>query len=132
MADSGFGVAITFQTGFFAEILSVDPPNMTRAAITTTHSATSGGKATFIPSDIVDMGEMTVEMAFDPEEDPPIDAAAETVTLSYPVKAGDTNPATWVFSGFMTSYQPTVPIDDRMTARAVIKVSGDITVTAGS
>lgn len=130
MADSGFGVTITFSSSFFAEILSVDPPSMSRAAIDTTHSGTSGGKATFIPSDIIDMGECNVEIAFNPSTDPPIDAVLETVTITFPISSGGMTAATWAFSGFMTNYTPTVPIDDRMTARCTLKVTGDITVTA--
>ena len=30
MADSGFGTTITFSSGFFAEILSVDGPDLSR------------------------------------------------------------------------------------------------------
>ena len=132
MADSGFGTTITFSSGFFAEILSVDPPSMERAAIATTHSTTTGGKATFIPSDITDYGEIGVEIAYNPSTDPPIDAAVETCTITFPIPAGGSTAATWAISAFMTNFTPTVPIDDRMTARATLKCTGDITVSAGS
>ena len=132
MADSGFGVSITFSSTFFAEILSVNPPSLSRAPIETTHSSTTNGRATFIPSDIIDNGEIEVEMGFIPGTEPPIGSAAETITITYPTPAGGMTGATAAFSGFLTSFTPTVPIDDRMTARATIKVSGAITYTAAT
>lgn len=132
MADAGTGVTITFSSGFCAEIRNVDPPRMNRPALETTHSTTSGGKRTFIPSDLTDMGEASVDLLFNPSTDPPIDAVAETVTITYPIPSGGMTAATWAFSGFMTDYSPSVPYDDIMTATATLKVSGDVTVTAGT
>lgn len=123
MADTGFGISITFASGFFAEILSVDGPGLDRASVGTTHAGTTDGWATFIPSDIKDPGELEVEIAFDPDEEPPIDDAAETITVTYP------NGATWACSGFMTGFRPSVPIDDRMTASCTLKWSGKPTFT---
>ncbi len=132
MADSGFGQSITFASGFFAEILSIQWSGISRDAIATTSSGTSGGSATFIPSDIEDYGEVQVELLFDPDDTPPIASAAESVTVTWPIPAGLTNGATWAFSGFMTSFEVNSPIDDRMTATATIKVSGIITFTDAS
>lgn len=119
MADSGFGVTITFETGFFAEIRSVTWSGHSRAPLDTTHSATSGGKMTFIPSDLIDPGSLEVEMWFDPTDDPPIDQAPETVTVAWPG-------GSWSCSGFMTDYSPTAPHDDIMSATATLKFSGAI------
>lgn len=121
MADSGFGTTITFSSGFFAEIISVDGPDLTREAIESTHMGTTSGLKTFIPSDLIDNGNLSVEMAYVPATAPPIASAAETVTVTYP------DSSTAAFSGFMTTFSPSIPIDDRMTASAEIKVSGAIT-----
>lgn len=121
MADSGFGTTITFSTGYFAEIISVDGPDLSREAIDTTHMGTTSGRMTYIPSDLIDGGTLSVEMAYVPATAPPISSAAETVTVTYP------DSSTCSFSGFLTSFSPSIPIDDRMTASAEIKVSGDVT-----
>jgi len=120
-ADSGFGTTITFSTGYFAEIISVDGPDLSRESIDTTHMGTTSGLMTFIPSDLIDNGTLSVEMAYIPGTAPPISSAAETVTVTYP------DSSTAAFSGFLTSFSPSIPIDDRMTASAEIKVSGAIT-----
>ena len=112
MADSGFGTSITFACGVFAEILSVDGPDLSRDPIETTHMGTTNGWKTFIPSDLKDGGTLSVEIAYVPGTSPPIAAAESTCTVTYP------DASTVSFEGFMTSFSPSVPIDDRMTASA--------------
>lgn len=133
MADVGFGTTITFGTsGFTAELRSVNGPSMDRPAIDTSHMTTAGGKRTFIPSDLTDHGEVELEILFDPDTEPPIDLVAEQITITYPVPAGQTNGATYVFSGFVTAFEPSAPYDDLMTGSITIKVSGDITYAQAS
>jgi len=127
--DVGAGIALTFNSGFFAEILSVDGPSLTRDPVETTHSTSSNNAKTFIPSDFYDPGELTVEINYDPDAEPPIDQAAETVTITYPTPSGGMTGATVAGSGFMTAFTPSSPIEDRMTATATIKFSGDLTWT---
>jgi len=124
-ADVGTGTTITFASGFFAEITNVAGPNMTRGNIDTSHMGTTGGK-TFKPTDLYDLGEVTVDLAFIPGTTPPIDDAAETVTITWP------DGSTWAFSGFMTGASPTAPLEDKMTLSATLKASGDITIVASS
>jgi hypothetical protein len=71
-------------------------------------------------------------MLFDASKDPPIEGAAESITVTYPMAAGATTAATWTGTGFMTAYEPTVPINGIMTATATIKWTGAITVNAAS
>ena len=123
MAATGYGITITFASGFLAEITDTTPPEMSREAIDTSHTATPNGAMTFIPSDLIDYGECQVELNFDESESPPITSDAEAVTITFP------SGTTWSFSGFLTNYSAAAPIDDRMTATATIKVSGAITIT---
>lgn len=122
MARTGYGITITFASGFLAEIIDTTPPEISRESIDTTHTTTADGAMTFIPSDLIDYGEASVELNFDESEVPPIESAAETVVINFP------SGATWTFSGFLTNYAPSAPIDDRMTASATLKVSGKITI----
>ena len=120
MADSGFGTPIAFSSGFFAEIISVDGPDLSREAIDTTHMGTTNGWKTFIPSDLKDGGPLSVEMAYVPGTSPPIGEAESSGTVTYP------DSSTCSFTGFMTSFSSSIPIDDRMTASAEIKVNGEV------
>jgi hypothetical protein len=119
----GTGITISFSSSFFAEILDVSPPNASRESIATSHMGTSAAH-TFMPADLVDWGELTVEMAFDPSTTPPITSAAEAIVITF----ADSAASTWSFSGYMTSFEPSAPLEDRMTASATIKVTGAVTV----
>jgi len=124
MAFVGTGTTISFSTGFFAEILSVSGPNATRVSIPTSHMGTSAAH-TFVPGDLTDWGEMTVELAFDPSVTPPIASAAESIVINFP----DSDTSTWTFTGFMTGFSPSTPLEERATASCTIKVTGAVVVT---
>lgn len=122
MADTGFGLTITFQSGFLAEIIDVTLPEWARDAIETTHTTTANGDKTFIPSDLIDNGEIGVQLNFDETAVPPIDQAASACVINFP------SGHTWTCSAFLTKYGGEAPIDDRMTADCTIKITGGITI----
>lgn len=122
MASTGYGITVTFASGFLAEITGTTPNEITRESIDTTHTTTADGAMTFIPSDLIDYGELSVELNFDEGQTPPIDSAPESVVINFP------SGTTWTFTGFLTSYSAEAPIDDRMTATATIKATGKITI----
>lgn len=122
MADTGFGITIAFESGFLAEIIDVTPPERSREPIETTHTTTAGGHKTFMMSDLIDNGELGVELNFDETEDPPIDQPFSACVITF------ASGTTWSFDGALSNYAPAAPIDDRMTATVTIKVSGPITI----
>jgi hypothetical protein len=130
--DVGFGSSITFDSGFFACFRTVSWRNISRVSIDTSCNSTSNGAMTFMPSDLENPGELEVELLLNPKEVPPYTTAAETCTLTFPVAAGNTTATTWAASAFLTNYEITNPYNDLMTARATLKFSGAITITAGS
>lgn len=127
----GHGVAITFASGFFAWITDVNPASMRREALETTNSATTTAR-TFTPEKLVNYGDLRVTMQYDASKDPPIESAAEAITITFPMAEGATTAATWTGTGFMTAYEPTVPINGIMTATATIKWTGAVTTNAAS
>lgn len=133
-ADQGFGVTITFSSGFLALVTNVEWSGIARDAIETTHSTSTSGYRTWIPSDLKDPGELAIDLLFDPDDSPltPLTAAAATVTVTYPIPAGGSVAATWACSGFLTGFSVGIPIDDKMSAQATIKFTGVPTFTAGS
>lgn len=131
-ADQGFGLSITFSSGFMALIRSASWSGIAREPLDTTHMGSTNGAMTFIPSDLENAGELTVELLFDPDDGPPITGAAETITVTFPIPAGGSTAATWACSGFLTSFEMTAPHDNLMTATATIKFSGEITFTDGT
>lgn len=130
--DTGFGASITFSSGFAACIRDINWSGISREAIDTTCNSTSNGAMTFMPSDLEDPGELRVDLLFNPKTTPPYTSAAETITVTFPIPAGNTTATTWAASGFMTNFEFGAPYNDLMTATATLKFSGAITITPGS
>lgn len=137
--DIGTGITVVFGTsGFSAQILDVKGPGFTRESVSTNHMGTAApgagqiGNGTSMPTDIVEVSELTLELHFNPSLKPPLHAAPETITITFPVPVGLTNPATWVFSGYVVGYDPSMPLEDKMVATLVVKPTGPVTVTAAS
>ena len=123
LVDIGTGITIVFATSAFAaEITDVTGPGLARDSVETTHQGTTSAR-THIPVDLFDAGELGFDIHFNPDTDPPIDAATEVITITWP------SGATWVFSGFLTAYEPGTPLEDKMTASITIKITGDIAIT---
>lgn len=121
----GTGATVTFQTGLFAEILSANWTGLTREAVPSSHMGTTGGM-TFIPTSLYDPGQLEVELILDNPNGGWVTAIAangETVTLTF------SNSDTWAASMFMSNFELSVPLEDRMTATATLKATGSITVT---
>jgi len=137
--DVGTGTTITLATtGWTAELLDVGGPNPSRESIDTTHMGTTAptgneqGGRTFMPPRFQDPGELTLECHFDPDNPPPVNKAPEQCTVTFPTPAGKTTPATFVFTAFVTGWDPTTPLEDKMVANVTFKVSGVITPTASA
>lgn len=128
--------SITFQTGFFAEILDMQWGKIERQWIDATNmSITAASAGTFgnmvgFPSQYVNPGQLTVTVNFNPDTAIPIGAAAASCT----VKMGNSSTqASWAGSASMISFEPNMPLDGKpMTAKAVLAFSGAITETAGT
>ena len=123
-ATLGTGTTITFGTSSWtAVLLDVDGPGLTREKVKSTTMETTGFH-TYIPGDLVDPGELEIELECDGTNGPPISSAAETITIKWSGDTASVSSAT----GFMTAYKPSAPLEERMTATATIAFSGSITV----
>ena len=121
----GTGTTIAFGTsGFSAEILDVTPPGGSRESIQTSHMGTTDAH-TFTPAKLVDWGELSFDIHFDPATTPPIGLVAETITITFPNSAA----TTWAFTGFCTGYESADPLEGKMTGTITVKVSGDVTIS---
>lgn len=130
--DIGTGATISFgSSGFSAHITNVDHSGISRAVVETSHLGTTTAR-TFVPGDLYDGGTVALEMNFDSNDQPPITSTAETITITFPIKPGGSTGATAQFSGFVQDWSYTVPLEDKMTATATIKVTGAITWTDGT
>ncbi len=120
MGYVGTGTTISFgTTSFVAELLSISGPSASRESIDMSHMGTTKAKV-FTPADLVDWGEVTMEIAHAPGAavHVPIEEAAEEITITY----ADSGSSTLVFTGHVTGYDPGIPMEERATGTITIKV----------
>ena len=123
--DVGTGTTILFGTSAFsANLLSIDW-SRSRGFFETSHMGTTVSHA-YAPNDLVDNGEITCEYFFDGGDDPPIDAAAEPITIDW---AGEGINNKWAASGFVIAVNPSAPHEDRMVMSMTIKITGGVTLS---
>ena len=128
MTDVGTGATIGFGTSSWTgNIQSMSWGGISRKEVPTSHLLTVGGE-TFIVGDLYNAGELTVEIQYDPDDRPPWDQVAETITITYPIPSGQGSGATHAATGFIKDWTPgQLDVDGLMVSTFVIKFSGDIT-----
>ena len=115
-----------------AELINITPPSFTLDQIDVTHMESPNRLREFI-SGLGDPGECSFEMNFVPgstSDDrlfellnlPVGTSRRRACRISFP------NGVTWSFNAELTGYEPTVPVDDKMTATCTFKVTGAVTV----
>jgi len=120
----GTGTVITFDASAIAEILDVSPPGMSRESIPVSHMGTTIAHR-FLPAKLYDGGEVTLDIGFDPDFSLPF---SEDETKEMIITFPDSGSTTWTFNAFITNYEPTDPLEDRMTATFTFKVDGAVTI----
>ena len=120
----GHGTTVVFGTsGFSADLISVEGPDISRESIDETYMATTVAKA-FDPAELYDGGTFTLNIAHSISALPPVTGANETATVNW---AGGTY--SWAFTCHVTSYSGGASIGARMEGKLTVKVSGAITAS---
>ena len=123
------GTIITFPTGFDAQIVDISQ-DIEVEDINVSHFQ-SVDYHEFIASALMDAGEVSMTIHFNPAIDIAAHLRADgTCTIQWIDKDG-INRGTWSFSGYMRSYSMSGSIGEAMTADVSIKVNGEITITPG-
>lgn len=130
---TGNGASITFGTsGYSAPIVNFAWAGRTRNPIDATTLASTNEYA-YIPEALVDNGEVTLTVQHDPGAAAPISAVPETITIALPASgAGVTTPASFAFTGFITSNDPLGSVENGsiVVENITIKIDGAVTETA--
>ncbi|MPZ58437.1 MAG: hypothetical protein GEU91_18480 [Rhizobiales bacterium] len=127
-----FAVLTTPPSTFtdIAEVTSITPPSLARDAIDATHMNSPDQWREFIGG-LKDGGEVSIELNYVPGSATSvllIGEIAQAAERTYRITFTDTT--TWVFDGIMTGFESEVPVDDKMTATATFKVTGEPVLTA--
>jgi len=133
MADLGFGVLFKVGDGAtveafatLAEVIGLSGPGLSMDTVESTHTESANAAKEYIAG-LIDGGEISVDLNFLPAN------ATHTSLISdwqnrtlrnFQIVWPDTANTTWSFAGFVTNYEPSSPIEDRMTASVSVKLSG--------
>ena len=117
--DVGTGTTFTFS-GFVIEILSIQHTGMSRESIDTSHMTTTGAR-TKMPSDLYEGGQLVIEGHFKTTLAVPITGAKATGTVTFP------DLETWSATMFLSAFEWTDPLEDKMMFTATFQIADDIT-----
>lgn len=135
-ADIGYGAIFKVGNGgsptetfadFGAEITSITPPGYTREAIDATHTASPDSYKEYIAG-LMDAGEVSMDLNYVADAADAVVAAIEAGKQNYQIVMPGAPDVTFTFTAICTAYQPTAPVDGKMTATATFKVSGKPTL----
>ena len=145
--DLGTGAIFSFPTGgtTHAQVVSAEWSDISRPSIKTTYMGTAPGGTgtsiiaydTFIPGDMIDPGQVALEMHFDTNNCGTatsgllglIQGAAGTFNIQWPLSGTEGTRAVWAASGFVTGASVSTPLEDKIMANVTLKLSGAPTVT---
>lgn len=115
-----------------AEVIAITPPNEQADDIEATHLKSPNRTREYIAG-LIEPGEMSFQINWVPND--------TTGQLLLALKAsGDTrqhritwpNGVTWTFSAYIKGFEPTTPIDDRLTATITARVTGSTVEAAAA
>lgn len=118
-------------TDFGAKVTSITPPGYSREAIDATHMASPDRYKEFIAG-LMDAGEVSMDLNYLPSAADAFIAALEAGKKNYQIVMPGDDEVTFTFTAICTAYQPTAPVDGKMTASATFKISGKPTLSDNS
>jgi predicted secreted protein len=135
MAEIGYGITLyvsdaapdTTADNVVAGVMTVTPPSPTRDIIDVSSSDSPGMAREFIAG-MIDYGEVTAEILWVPGT--AADVLLRTISLersprTYKITWSQLDPDVSItFLAFLTAFERTSPLDDKMTASITLKVTG--------
>lgn len=138
-ADIGYNTRFAIEdavgSGVYVELLEVfevTPPEISVDQVEVTHFQSPGRAKEFVPA-LSDNGTASAQMNYLPNSTTDqrlrqLQASGEVLSMRITFPNG----VTVTFPGSVESYSQNIPVNDRMTATAGFKVSGQITLTAAA
>ena len=140
MGISAFGTLLKIGDGgspesftTVAEVSSIGGPTLSLDPIDVTSHDSTGGWRQFVGG-LLDGGEVSLEINYDPvgaTHDASTGLIADMVARTlrnFQLVFPDTGNTTWTFAALITAFEPSEPIDDKLSASVTLKVSGQPTL----
>lgn len=121
-ARTGTGTTMTFTGGFTCKVIdSLDPFAQSIGVIDANRMDTTNYMEK-IAEDFIDLCEMSFTIEYEPDENPPALGVVDTVSINPKgLGAGSLIEGT----GFFTAFNPTLPVNGKMTAQVTWTWNGD-------
>ena len=132
--DIGTGASLAYSSStFVARITEIQWSGISREHPETTHLGSTDARA-YLPGDLYDPGELSLSIQYEPGNEPPISAAQETITLTFPANTaqGIDTAATLAVTASVSEFSFGVPLEDVITADVTFKCSGALTWTSAT
>lgn len=118
------------------EQTNVTPPKISGDTHDATHNESPNAAREYIPG-LVDGGEVSIEINYVPNSAGittfmNLLRQVATCRIEFPLFAGQSVKPKWDFDAILTGFEPSAPVDDKMTATVTFKVTGLPVFTAGS
>ena len=97
----------------------------------TSHTAAGGWKE--YAGGLLDGGEVKLELNFLPANTSQhllTTAMSARTKKNFKIEFPDTAHTTWTFSAFVTNFEPSAPVDGKLSASATLKITGQPTLSA--
>jgi hypothetical protein len=125
--DTGHGFSITFGTTSFTGKLRGVPTNLSRTlpVVNISHAATSGEQET-MPGDLIELGEIEVDVLFEAVTGLPALGTVETITITFPLQSsGASTAANIAGTGFLINATfPPLQSNQEMLGKIRFKYDG--------
>lgn len=112
-----------------AEVMDISGPSQTLATAETT-SQTSANKARTFIGTVLDGGEVTFDINYEPagathdQTTGLIKDQTDMTVRNFELVFPDAGTTTWSFAALVTNFEPTAPVDGALTASVTLKISG--------
>jgi len=118
-----------------AQVSNITGPGMTLDTTdVTTHDSTNAFEE--VVGTLLRSGEVSVDIVYDPAEDTHdatagnglLSRIAGRVTADWSITFPDAASTVWNFDGYVSGFEPGMPVDGALTASVTIKLTGDVTL----
>lgn len=124
--STGYGLTISFG-GLIAEVVGYQWGGHQRAALDATHADSPNNLMEWVPDDVHDQGELTVDMNLGTQSAPDMAGAPASITFTAKTKSG-TRSRTFD-KAFLVEYGETVKVKEKNVCQVKIKLAGAKTLS---
>jgi len=116
-----------------AEVTSITGPSLALDTYETTNHLSTGGWEEFVAG-ILRTGEVSFDLNYDPAGATHdagtglINDMENRTARNFQLVFSDTGSTTWSFTAYVTGFEPSAPVDDKLSASCTLKVTGQPTL----